>query len=61
MKQLLLLIFLALGSLAAYGQWNSMGLEAVEGEDYDGHNLGGGSFDNPTTILLTVNGQNVSY
>lgn len=60
MKQLLLLIFLALGSLAAYGQWNSMGLEAVEGEDYDGHNLGGGSFNNPTTILLTVNGQNVT-
>lgn len=60
MKQVLLLVILVFFGLGSYGQWNSMGLAPVEGEDYDGHNLQGGSYDNPTTILLNVNGQPVT-
>lgn len=62
MKHLLLLVLFVFGGLITYGQWNSMGLSTLSSEDegdYDGHNLGGGTFDDPTTILLTINGQNV--
>lgn len=63
MKRIFVVLLLFFSCFCTYGQWNSMGFSEESSEDdgdYDGHNLGKGVYDNPTTILLTINGQNVT-